>query len=154
MASRVQVGIIGAGPAGLLLAQLLARRGISSRVLERASREHVEGRVRAGVLEQPTVDTLHAAGVGERLAREGIQHHGIELRFGDAAFRVDFRALVPGRSITVYGQREVVHDLIEARLADAAAGPEHLRSSSASRMPAAARCWPATGWWAATAITG
>jgi p-hydroxybenzoate 3-monooxygenase len=126
MASQVQVGIIGAGPAGLLLAQLLARRGVRSRVLERSSREHVEGRIRAGVLEQPTVDTLHAAGVGERLGREGIVHHGIELRFGGAAHRIDFRDLVPGRSITVYGQREVVRDLIEARLADGAAGDEPL----------------------------
>jgi len=126
MAPQVQVGIIGAGPAGLLLAQLLARRGIGSRVLERSSREHVEGRIRAGVLEQPTVDTLHAAGVGERLGREGIVHHGIELRFGGAAHRIDFRDLVPGRSITVYGQREVVRDLIEARLADRAAADEQL----------------------------
>jgi p-hydroxybenzoate 3-monooxygenase len=126
MASRVQVGIIGAGPAGLLLAQLLAQRGICSRVLERSSREHVEGRIRAGVLEQPTVDTLRAAGVGERLGREGIVHHGIELRFAGAAQRIDFRELVPGRSITVYGQREVVRDLIAARLADPAAGPEQL----------------------------
>jgi p-hydroxybenzoate 3-monooxygenase len=126
MMPHVAVGIIGAGPAGLLLAQLLARRGIGSCVLERSSREHVEGRVRAGVLEQPTVDTLHAAGVGERLAREGIVHQGIELRFGGAARRIDFRELVPGRSITVYGQREVVRDLIAARLGDAAAAPEHL----------------------------
>ncbi|MEO8185273.1 MAG: 4-hydroxybenzoate 3-monooxygenase [Deltaproteobacteria bacterium] len=126
MAARVQVGIIGAGPAGLLLAQLLARRGIHSRVLERSSREHVEARIRAGVLEQPTVDTLRAAGVGERLDREGIVHHGIELRFSGAAHRIDFRELVPGRSITVYGQREVVRDLIAARLSDPAAGPEHL----------------------------
>lgn len=126
MASQVQVGIIGAGPAGLLLAQLLARCGIRSRVLERSSREHVESRIRAGVLEQPTVDTLHAAGVGERLGREGIVHQGIELRFGGAAHRIDFRELVPGRSITVYGQREVVRDLIEARLADRSAGDEHL----------------------------
>ena len=126
MAAQVQVAIIGAGPAGLLLAQLLARRGIRSRVLERSTREHVESRIRAGVLEQPTVDTLHSAGVGERLGREGIVHHGIELRFGGAAHRIDFRQLVPGRSITVYGQREVVRDLIEARLADGAAGEEHL----------------------------
>jgi p-hydroxybenzoate 3-monooxygenase len=126
MTSRVAVGIIGAGPAGLLLAQLLARRGIASRVLERSSREHVEGRIRAGVLEQPTVDTLRGAGVGARLAREGIVHHGIELRFAGGAQRIDFRELVPGRTITVYGQREVVRDLISARLADPAAGAEHL----------------------------
>lgn len=126
MTAQIQVGIIGAGPAGLLLAQLLARRGIRSRVLERSSREHVESRIRAGVLEQPTVDTLRAAGVGERLGREGIVHHGIELRFGGVAQRIDFRELVPGRSITVYGQREVVRDLIEARLADRAARDDHL----------------------------
>jgi p-hydroxybenzoate 3-monooxygenase len=126
MASQVQVAIIGAGPAGLLLAQLLARRGIRSRVLERSTREHVESRIRAGVLEQPTVDTLQAAGVGERLGREGIVHHGIELRFAGAAHRIDFRELVPGRSITVYGQREVVRDLIQARQADGEAGDGHL----------------------------
>lgn len=127
MSERVPVGIIGAGPAGLLLAQLLSRRGIASVVLERSSREHVEGRIRAGVLEQPTVDTLREAGLGERLDREGIVHHGIELRSGTASFRVDFGALVPGRNITVYGQREVVRDLIAARLADATAPAEHLR---------------------------
>lgn len=125
--SHVPVGIIGAGPAGLLLAQLLARRGIASVILERSSREHVEGRIRAGVLEQPTVNTLREAGVGERLDREGIVHHGIELRFGTAAFRVDFRTLVPGRNITVYGQREVVRDLVAARLTDSAAPTDHLR---------------------------
>jgi p-hydroxybenzoate 3-monooxygenase len=127
MAARVQVGIIGAGPAGLLLAQLLGQRGIRSCVLERSSREHVEARIRAGVLEQPTVDTLRAAGVGARLDREGMVHHGIELRFAGAAHRIDFQELVPGRSITVYGQREVVRDLIAARLSDPDAGPEHLR---------------------------
>jgi len=126
MVSKVPVGIVGAGPAGLLLAQLLARRGIASRVLERSSREHVESRVRAGVLEQGTVDTLHAAGVGQRLAREGMVHHGIELRFGATALRIDFDDLVPGRRVTVYGQREVVRDLIEARLADASAAADHL----------------------------
>jgi p-hydroxybenzoate 3-monooxygenase len=78
------------------------------------------------VLEQSTVDTLHAAGLGERLAREGEVHHGIELRFGGAAHRIDFEALVPGHNITVYGQREVVRDLIAARLGDRQAGPEHL----------------------------
>jgi p-hydroxybenzoate 3-monooxygenase len=126
LTTRVPVGIVGAGPAGLLLAQLLARRGIASRVLERSSREHVEGRIRAGVLEQSTVDTLHAAGVGARLAREGMTHHGIELRFGRSALRIDFADLVPGRSVTVYGQREVVRDLIAARLGDPSAAPDHL----------------------------
>ncbi|WP_406316496.1 4-hydroxybenzoate 3-monooxygenase [Streptosporangium sp. NBC_01639] len=115
---RTQVGIIGAGPAGLLLSHLLRLRGIESVVLERRSRAYVEQRVRAGVLEQATVDTLVDAGVGERLLREGLPHGGIELRYGGAGHRIDFEELVPGRSITVYGQQEVVKDLIAARLAD------------------------------------
>src|SRR5262245_56946085 len=114
---RTQVGIIGAGPAGLLQSHLLHLRGISSVVLERRSRAYVEQRVRAGVLEQGTVDTLIAAGAGERLQREGLLHHGIELRYGGAGHRVAFEKLVPGRAITVYGQQEVVKDLIAARLA-------------------------------------
>ena len=115
-----QVGIIGAGPAGLMLAHLLAQRGIESIVLERRSRSYVESRVRAGVLTHSTVEMLREAGVGERLSREGIVHHGIELRFAGASHRIDFDALVPGRAITVYGQREVVKDLIAARLSDGA----------------------------------
>lgn len=114
---RTQVGIIGAGPAGLLLSHLLHLRGISSVVLERRSRAYVEQRVRAGVLEQGTVDTLVAAGVGERLLREGLPHQGIELRYGGAGHRIAFEELVPDRQITVYGQQEVVKDLIAARLA-------------------------------------
>jgi p-hydroxybenzoate 3-monooxygenase len=114
---RTQVAIIGAGPAGLLLSHLLHRAGIESVVLEARSREYVEQRVRAGVLEQGTVDTLIASGVGERMLREGLVHHGIELRFGGAGHRIAFEKLVPGRAITVYGQQEVVKDLIAARLA-------------------------------------
>ncbi|MFG3436717.1 4-hydroxybenzoate 3-monooxygenase [Nonomuraea sp. NPDC047897] len=114
---RTQVGIIGAGPAGLLLSHLLHLRGISSVVLERRSRDHVERRVRAGVLEQGTVDTLVQAGVGDRLLREGLPHHGIELRYGAERHRIAFDKLVSGRSITVYGQQEIVKDLIAARLA-------------------------------------
>ncbi|MEU8246802.1 4-hydroxybenzoate 3-monooxygenase [Nonomuraea sp. NPDC048916] len=113
---RTQVGIIGAGPAGLLLSHLLHLRGISSVVLEKRSRPYVERRVRAGVLEQGTVDTLVEAGVGARLLREGLPHQGIELRYGGAGHRIAFDELVPGRSITVYGQQEVVKDLIAARL--------------------------------------
>jgi p-hydroxybenzoate 3-monooxygenase len=112
-----QVAIIGAGPAGLLLSHLLHQRGIESVVLEARSREYVEHRVRAGVLEQGTVDTLVGSGVGERLLREGLVHHGIELRFGGQSHRIAFEKLVPGRAITVYGQQEVVKDLIAARLA-------------------------------------
>jgi p-hydroxybenzoate 3-monooxygenase len=114
---HTQVGIVGAGPAGLLLSHLLHLRGIDSVVLEARSRDHVEKRVRAGVLEQGTVDTLVATGVGDRLQREGLIHHGIELRFGGQSHRIAFEKLVPGRAIIVYGQQEVVKDLIAARLA-------------------------------------
>jgi p-hydroxybenzoate 3-monooxygenase len=112
---RTQVGIVGAGPAGLTLAHLLHLQGIESVVLERHSREYVETRVRAGVLEQGTVDILCNSGVGERLKREGLQHGGVELRFDGKGHRIDFRELV-GKSITVYAQQEVVKDLIAARL--------------------------------------
>jgi p-hydroxybenzoate 3-monooxygenase len=118
---RTQVAIVGAGPAGLLLAHLLARAGIDSAVLEIRSREYVEQRVRAGVLEQGTVDLLVESGVGERLRREGLVHHGIELRFEGAGHRIDLTELSGGRSITVYGQQEVVKDLIAARMATGAA---------------------------------
>ena len=107
-----QVGIVGAGPAGLLLSHLLHREGIESVVVENRSREYVEHRVRAGVLEQGTVDLLNESGVGERLQREGLTHHGIELRFGGRGHRIDFTGLTGGRSIVVYGQQEVVKDLI------------------------------------------
>jgi p-hydroxybenzoate 3-monooxygenase len=112
---RTQVGIIGAGPAGLTLAHLLHLQGIESVVLESHSREYVENRVRAGVLEQGTVDLLREAGVGARMEREGLQHEGVELRFGGVGHRIDFRELV-GKAITVYAQQEVVKDLIVARL--------------------------------------
>jgi p-hydroxybenzoate 3-monooxygenase len=111
-----QVGIVGAGPAGLLLAHLLRLRGIESVVLEARSREYVEARVRAGVLEQTTVDLLDSAGVAERLHREGLVHQGLELRFDGRGHRIDFAELTGGRAITVYGQQEVVKDLIAARL--------------------------------------
>ena len=114
---RTQVGIVGAGPAGLLLSHLLHLDGIDSVIVENRSRDYVEHRVRAGVLEQGSVDLLNEAGVGERMRREGLVHHGIELRFGGAGHRIDFPALTGGRSITVYGQQEVVKDLIAVRLA-------------------------------------
>ena len=113
---ETQVGIVGAGPAGLLLAHLLQRAGIESVVLEARTREYVEHRVRAGVLEHGTVEVLKETGVGERLEREGMLHHGVELRFGGTGHRIDFSALAGGRAITVYGQQEVVKDLIAARL--------------------------------------
>jgi p-hydroxybenzoate 3-monooxygenase len=112
---RTHVGIVGAGPAGLLLAHLLHLQHIDSVVLEIKSRDYVEKRIRAGVLEQGTVDTLIEAGVGGRMQREGLLHHGIELRFGGRGRRIDFSDLT-GRAITVYGQHEVVKDLIAARL--------------------------------------
>jgi len=117
---RTQVGIVGAGPAGLILGQLLTRAGIESVVLENRSREYVQHRVRAGVLEQGTVDLLAEIGVGERMRREGIVHHGLELRFGHRGHRIALSDLTGGRAITVYGQQEVVKDLIDARLADGA----------------------------------
>jgi p-hydroxybenzoate 3-monooxygenase len=117
MGVRTQVAIVGAGPAGLLLSHLLHLRGIESVVLEARSRGYVEKRIRAGVLEQGTVDTLVATGLGDRLLREGLVHHGIELRFDGQPHRIAFERLVPGRAVTIYGQQEVVKDLIAARLA-------------------------------------
>ena len=111
------MAIVGAGPAGLLLAHLLHLEGVESVVLEARDRAHVEQRVRAGVLEQGTMDTLREAGVGERMDREGAVHEGIELRYGGRGHRIDFAALT-GRAIMVYGQQEVVKDLIERRRAD------------------------------------
>ena len=113
---RTQVAIVGAGPAGLLLAHLLQRQGIESVVIENRARDYVEHRVRAGVLEQGSVDLLNDSGVGARLQREGLVHHGIELRFGGQGHRIDMTSLTGGRSITVYGQQEVVRDLIRARI--------------------------------------
>ena len=114
---HTQVAIIGAGPAGLLLSHLLHLEGIGSVVLERQSRPHVEARIRAGVLERGTVDLLTEAGLGDRLHREGLVHHGIELSFAGRRHRIDMAELTGGRAITVYGQHEVVKDLITARLA-------------------------------------
>ena len=113
---RTQVGIVGAGPAGLLLSHLLHLEGIESVVLESRSRDYVEARIRAGVLEQGTVDLLTESGVGDRMKKEGMVHHGIELRFGGQGHRIDLHELTEGRAITVYGQHEVVKDLIAARI--------------------------------------
>jgi p-hydroxybenzoate 3-monooxygenase len=117
---RTQVGIVGAGPAGLVLGHLLTLKGIDNVVLEDRSREYVEQRVRAGVLEHGTVELLKQIGVGERMERQGLVHRGVELRFAGEGHRIDFDHLT-GKAITVYGQQEVVKDLIAARLE--AAGP-------------------------------
>ena len=116
---RSQVGIVGAGPAGLMLSHLLHRNGVRSIVLEVRSRAYVEQRVRAGVLEHWAADLLIETGVGMRLQREAMRHDGIFLCFGGTRHRVDFRDLV-GRGIAVYGQQEIVKDLIAQRLADGA----------------------------------
>jgi p-hydroxybenzoate 3-monooxygenase len=113
--SETQVGIVGAGPAGLTLALLLQQAGIDCVVLEVRDREYVEQRVRAGLLEQNTVDVLHDVGVGERLDREGLDHTGVYLRFNERAFHVDMLRLT-GRKITIYGQQEVVKDEVAALL--------------------------------------
>src|SRR5919112_2246462 len=112
---RTRVGIVGGGPAGTLLSHLLHLQGIESVVLELRSREEVETTVRAGVLEDGTVDLLRETSVGERMDREGAVHEGIELRFGGAGHRIDFADLA-GKSIVIYGQQEVVKDLYAARL--------------------------------------
>ena len=114
---RTQVGIVGAGPAGLVLSHLLHLEGIDSVVLERRSRSHIENRVRAGVLEHGTAALLTQAGVGERMRREGMVHRGLAIRFAGRSHRIDLAALTSGRTITVYGQQEIIKDLVAARLA-------------------------------------
>lgn len=114
---RTQVGIIGAGPSGLLLSQLLHLQGIETVILERQSRQHVEARIRAGVLEQGTVNLLREAQVHERMDREGLIHEGFSLAFANRSVRVDMHTLTGGSAVMVYGQTEITRDLIDARLA-------------------------------------
>ena len=129
---RTQVAIVGAGPAGLTLAHLLRLRGIDSVVIENRSREYVEHRIRAGVLEHGTVQLLTEAGLADRLHREGMVHEGVELLFDNEGHRIDFAALT-GKSITVYGQHEVVKDLIAAH-----EGPLHFEVSDVRVNPSSA----------------
>lgn len=114
---RTQVAIIGAGPSGLLLGQLLFKAGIDNIIIERQSAQYVLGRIRAGILEQITVDLLDEAGVGERLHKEGTVHHSIELVFGATRHPIDLHSLTGGKDVTAYGQTELTRDLMEARAA-------------------------------------
>src|SRR5437764_435567 len=114
---RTQVGIVGAGPAGLFLSLLLQRAGIDCVVLEARSRDYVESRVRAGVLEQGTVDLMNDLGVADRLHREGMPDPRLDIRFNGNVIHIDLPVLTPGKIVTVYGQQEVVKDLIAACLA-------------------------------------
>jgi p-hydroxybenzoate 3-monooxygenase len=114
---RTQVGIVGAGPAGLLLSHLLHLEGVESIVLELRSRAEIESTIRAGVLEQGTVDLLTEVGLGERMKREGTVHRGINLRFGGETHRIDLHELTGGKAITLYAQHEVIKDLVAARTA-------------------------------------
>src|SRR5215467_7208427 len=121
MRTRTQVGIVGGGPAGLLLSHLLALRGIDSVLIEIRSREYCEARQRAGVLEDGSVALLREAGLADRLDRQGLVHGGIYLQFEGQRRHIDFRGLTGGRTVTVYAQTEVVKDLIARRLADGGA---------------------------------
>ncbi|MER5294625.1 4-hydroxybenzoate 3-monooxygenase [Streptomyces pharetrae] len=132
--SRTRVGIVGAGPAGLLLARQLHRQGIDCVVLESRDRAYVEQRQRAGILEQGTVDALLEAGAADRLQREGLPHDGIELRFAGRAHRVDFPSLTGGRRVWVYAQTEVVKDLIALQLRE---GPPLLFEAQAHAVEGA-----------------
>ncbi len=124
---RTQVGIVGAGPAGLLLSHLLHLRGIDSIIIEDRSRPYIEARIRAGVMEHWVAELLREVGLGERMDREGLVHEGLEISFGGRRRRLDLKALTGGKTIMVYGQQEVVKDLVAARLA--AGTPIHFEVS-------------------------
>ena len=122
---RTQVGIIGAGPSGLLLARFLGLAGIAAVVLERRDPEYLRARIRAGLLEQGTVDALVDAGVGERLLRERLVHDGVELAFGGGRLRIDLRGLA-GKAVSIYGQSEIQADLMDCHPADGARYGTHV----------------------------
>ncbi len=127
---RTQVAIIGAGPSGLLLGQLLQRAGIDNVIIERQSPDYVKARIRAGVLEQTTVDLLNEAGVGERMNREGLPHDGFDLCFGQDRHHINLFDLTGGQRVMVYGQTEVTRDLMDAR--QATGGITHYEASEVS----------------------
>src|ERR1700730_17571840 len=131
---RTQVGIVGAGPAGLLLSPLLALGGIDSVCVENRSRGYCEARQRAGMLESPTVELLRAVGLGNRLDAEGLEHDGIYVQFGGERHHLNFRELTGGRWVTIYAQTEIVKDLIAARLADGAALEFSVRDTEVSAL--------------------
>ena len=163
MPMRTQVGIVGAGPAGLLLSHLLAREGIESVVLESRSRDYVEHRVRAGVLEQTTVELLRENGLGERMDREGLVHEGVELRFEGAGHCIDFADLT-GRSITVASRRSSRTSSPPAWQPAARScsspRPSALRTrspsgrASATRGPAANQAPSSATWWPGATASG
>lgn len=161
---KTRIAIIGAGPSGLLLGQLLHKAGIDNVILERQSADHVLGRIRAGVLEQGMVELLREAGVSARMDREGLVHDGFELAFDGRRERIDLKGLTGGRAVMIYGQTEVTRDLMEARR-PAARRPSTAPPTSpctacratapTSPSPTGARCtaWIATTSQAATAST-
>src|SRR5512134_1101788 len=116
---RTQVGIIGSGPSGLLLARLLHLQGIETVVLESRSREYVAGRIRAGVIEQGMADLLRQANAGARMEREGLVHEGINIAFDGRLARIDFPRHTHGRVVLIYGQTEITHDLMTAHIDEA-----------------------------------
>ncbi len=140
---RTQVAIIGAGPAGMFLAHYLAAEGIDAVVLERRDREYVEGRVRAGVLEQVTTDLMRRLGLGDRLDREGIVHEGTQISVDGSPFRIDMAALTGGSAVTVYGQQEVMHDLFAAA---ARCGVQIIWNAENVKLSALESDSPVVGW--------
>ena len=149
---RTQVGIVGAGPAGLMLSHLLHQRGVDSVVIDLRGRQEIEETIKAGVLEQGTVDLMTQTGVGDRMKRDGFVHHGINLAFAGQMHRIDLHELSGGRSVVVYAQHEVLKDLIAKRLqdgGDSGSGCPTRRwraSTPSNRRSASSRTANRSGW--------